>query len=60
MRPLGCFAVDLDQVSLQVVFPKQVVKLLQGGASMGAVLLDSSVSLLACVIARGVHRHFVQ
>ena len=27
VRPLGCFAVDFNQVSLQVVFPEQTVKL---------------------------------
>ena len=43
VRPLGCLAIDLDQVSLQVIFTKQIVRLLC--VPICAALSDSSVNM---------------
>ena len=64
VRLLGCFAINLDQVSLQVIFTKQIVKLLglcPDGRSFGGQLRQYAMaSRLAYVTVRGVHRRFVQ
>ena len=61
---IGCFAIDLDQVSLQVIFTKQIVQLVRlcpdGRSFVGQLRQYAVPSLLACATVQGVHRRFVQ